>query len=504
MAIKKYMRGNTKLDPMISAIYKSIIKNGCNESDIRIKDVVDLFINEHGYNGNMDHLKNTVSAWLKNNVSNRDVDTSQIQHLPPDKNPGKTTYILTDGIYKMNCRKGSFEIPVSKMDEIFLDYSAHGRDQDLLTVRHKHGLELWQFFAIKSALNLYKEGHIFSPATTESMSPEEFQKHVEQKVAGLFDDKLAIVKNVFSKAKGNMYKKGIEERNKGIYRFTNMVDDLMEKLPKVTPLTPKTCYYPNTKNEVIEDLVVTIADLHIGADVKEACIKSEFNREIAKERLSEIANKANSMNAKRIHLAFLGDMMESFMGMMHKETYKETEQGMWGATLIEVCVDVLHDFISKVNNVSGVYFVGGNHDRATNEWNGDTRAEAGKIVFTFLKRQFQMLKSNVSLEWQNLAVKVDIGGMRYIFAHGDKRGNYRDKKNYFLDFGDLSKYNVLMTGHLHSRETGLDNHNRRWIQCPSVFSGNWHSKSMGYEAPPGFIMTYENRDGRLMVIDTTL
>jgi hypothetical protein len=220
--------------------------------------------------------------------------------------------------------------------------------------------------------------------------------------------------------------------------------------------------------------------------------------------LAEIAKKANAMNAKRIHLAFLGDMMESFMGMMHKETYKETEQGMWGAALIEVCVDVLHDFISKVNNVTGVYFVGGNHDRVTNEWNGDTRAEAGKIVFTFLKKQFEMLKSKVTLEWANLAVKKDIGGVRYIFAHGDKRGNYKDKKNYFLDFGDLSKYNVLMTGHFHSRETGLDNHNRRWIQCPSVFSGNWHSKSMGYEAPPGFIMTYENRDGRLMVIDTTL
>ena len=250
--------------------------------------------------------------------------------------------------------------------------------------------------------------------------------------------------------------------------------------------------------------MVSIADLHIGADVDDAELKSGFNSEIAKQRLNVIADRINEMNATSVHIALLGDMMESFMGMMHKETYKETEQHLWGSKLVTTCLDILYDFISKVNNVESVNVIGGNHDRATNEWNGDTRSEVAKLIFDLMERQLKNSGVKIHTEWSALALKVDIGEIRYILAHGDKRGNYKDKTNYFLDFGDTGMYNILLTGHLHSRETGLDNHNRRWIQCPAVFSGNWHSKSNGYEAPPGFIMIYENRDGLPTVIDNTL
>ena len=509
-----YTRGNSKLDPAIKKAYDTFVSQGIKPKNA---DITRMMLKSKAYTGSKSHLEKIVRAWLINNLpenieivqdqsqdQEQELDMAQMELLPPDKNPGATSFEVDNGIYKIKARKGTFERPVSEMDEIFMDYSVHGRDHDMLTVVHKHNLEFWQFYAIRQALNLYKQGHIFSPATCDSMSPTDFKNHMAVKMEMLYNDKLATVKDEFSKAKGSMYKKAIEERNKGVYRLTSTVDHLLDCLPKVTPLTPTYTGFSILDASVIDDLVVTVADLHIGANVNDACLKSQFNRDIAKQRLATIADNVNNMKSKHVHIAFLGDMMESFMAMMHKETYKETEQGMWGAALVEACVDILHDFISKVKNVSGVYFVGGNHDRVTNEWNGDTRAEAGQLVFTFLKREFELLKRDVKLEWQNLAVKADIGPMRYIFAHGDKRGNYKDKKNYFLDFGDTTKYNVLMTGHLHSRETGLDNHNRRWIQCPSLFSGNWHSKSMGYEAPPGFIMTYANRDGKLMVIDTTL
>lgn len=68
------------------------------------------------------------------------------------------------------------------------------------------------------------------------------------------------------------------------------------------------------------------------------------------------------------------------------------------------------------------------------------------------------------------------------------------------EFGTPDKFNLVLTGHLHSRGVNEDKQNLRWYQVPSIFSGNFYSEESGWNARPGYFILKEDSDTELPII----
>ena len=69
---------------------------------------------------------------------------------------GTNSYKVVNNAYVWKAEKGIINIPVSQIDRLFWEYSAHGLDLTALEVRTEHNLKPWEWNTIKSRLSLYK------------------------------------------------------------------------------------------------------------------------------------------------------------------------------------------------------------------------------------------------------------------------------------------------------------------------------------------------------------
>ena len=84
----------------------------------------------------------------------------------------------------------------------------------------------------------------------------------------------------------------------------------------------------------------------------------------------------------------------------------------------------------------------------------------------------------------------------------------KSTKQICWDYGVQGMYNLICEGHLHSIIQKLNVNQRdsyqtikddavdhRRINCPSFFTGNFFSESLGYTSESGFIITENNGKG---------
>src|SRR5690606_1349928 len=134
-------------------------------------------------------------------------------------------------------------------------------------------------------------------------------------------------------------------------------------VPVITQYTPKTV---SLKKDGDKIGVVTFADFHIGADIKNLLKTKDFNVEILLDYIAKSVAIINSKNYKEVHVNLLGDFFESLSGMNHENTFKSLGQDMWGANVIILANEIIGEhLLSKINNLVAVNIVSGNHDRMT-------------------------------------------------------------------------------------------------------------------------------------------
>jgi predicted phosphodiesterase len=262
-------------------------------------------------------------------------------------------------------------------------------------------------------------------------------------------------------------------------------------------------YTPITKSVKNKIGVVKIADLHLGSYVDNLIRTKNFSIDILANKLSEAVVDINERNYSTVHVHILGDLIESFTGLSHKNTWKGLDKAMVGAEAVKLVVKILHDnFLSKIVNLGEVKVVAGNHDRTTSDNKEDVQGGGANLVCWGL----ELLGYNV--EFNSLVITHTIGKITHILTHGHHALSKKSTKQLCWDYGVQGNYNLICEGHLHSIIQKLNVNQRdtfqtikddavdhRRMNIPSFFTGNFFSESLGYTSESGFVVVEDNGRG---------
>ncbi len=258
--------------------------------------------------------------------------------------------------------------------------------------------------------------------------------------------------------------------------------------------------------------VITLTDFHFGAYISAMIRTPEFNITILADMLSRAAAHTNTFNYDKIHVHLLGDLIESFTGLNHKNSWKGLGKGMFGVNAVRAFVEVFKEhFLDKIDNLATIKLVAGNHDRVTSDNNEDVEGGAAKMAAW----GFEML--GYDIEFSSTVIKHVVDDICYILNHGHLGLTKMSTPEMAWAYGEQGKFNFVMEGHLHSRIQKLnaktvqnfkilddDNKDCRRQVCPSLFTGNTFSEHGGWSTTPGFLITESNGNGKPIVHDYSL
>ena len=242
--------------------------------------------------------------------------------------------------------------------------------------------------------------------------------------------------------------------------------------------------------------VIKIADLHYGALVQNLLRTPDYNPNILAEKLSIAADKINSRNFDLVHIHFQGDLIESFSGLSHKNSWKSMDVNLIGAQAVKGCVELLHKhFLSKIINLADIKMVAGNHDRVTSDNKEDENGDAANLIAWGL----DLIGYNV--EFNPNIISHEVSGVNHIILHGHNIVSKRPTKEIIWDYGKQGVFNLVVEGHLHSiierlsvsqrnsfQTTKDDSLDHRRVICPSFFTGNSYSEKLNFFSNSGFMI----------------
>jgi predicted phosphodiesterase len=261
--------------------------------------------------------------------------------------------------------------------------------------------------------------------------------------------------------------------------------------------------YTTTYVEGSEIANIVIGDPHLGAYIDGLVNTKDFSIPILIDYIEEIVVKVNKRGFKEVNVFFLGDMIESFTGLNHKNSWKGLQKGMIGAEVIRFSVKIWHDkFLSKLNNLKKVKLVAGNHDRLTSDKDEDTDGGAADLI------AFGLELLGYDIEFHPTVISCEIDGINYILLHGHKGISRKTTKDICWDFGKKGVYNVILEGHLHSIIQKLsvnmkgkfnilkdDSVDHIRMHARSLFTGNGYSEDLGFTSNAGFSIITNNGKG---------
>lgn len=249
--------------------------------------------------------------------------------------------------------------------------------------------------------------------------------------------------------------------------------------------------------------VVKIADLHLGAYVDGLIRTKNFSIDILANKLHDAALQINKRGYETVHVHILGDLIESFTGLSHKNTWKGLDKAMVGAEAVKLVTKILHvNFLNVINNLGDVKVVAGNHDRVTSDNKEDVQGGAANLVC------WGLALLGYDIEFNPLVITHNVDGICHILTHGHHVISKRSTQQLCWDYGKQGMYNLICEGHLHSTIQKLnvrqrdsyntikdDSVDHKRITCPSFFTGNFYSESLGYTSESGFMITEDNGKG---------
>ncbi len=410
-------------------------------------------------------------------------------------------YRVSNGMYHWKSKGGPMKLSVDQADELFYEFSKHGLNMTQMAIRNKHNLSIREWHSLKSTLWLYKESNIFSPWTVDNTPQGELQQLVESKMNMKFADKKRLVEDEYQKVTLKNYNKVIKENNIEDIALERLIDELYDELNVPTPIITRVDKGCGTGNENAPGtIVVVIADLHIGSRVEDLNVTTDFNIDILKGRLKTAAEKINKVGAEHVKLAILGDLIESFTGLNHKNTWQSIDFGMYGAKVVKTTIEIMIEFFGWIHNLEEIVGIGGNHDRMTSDNREDTKSQVAEIIFYMIEKIYG---NTVSITYDPLVIHKEYDGISYLFTHGDKKV-IRDGLEAMIEHGDPGNFNLILQGHWHTRQTKADHPKYKWLSCPSIFSGNWYSESNGWQTQPGFLICWNDGEDVPLIQDVPL
>lgn len=233
-----------------------------------------------------------------------------------------------------------------------------------------------------------------------------------------------------------------------------------------------------------DPIVCVIADLHAGGFTEDMKLVPDFNiAELTKKfhRLSAYLNKVN----RPVHLKLLGDLIESFTGKNHKDTWRQIEQH--GMKVMFTVADLLIWLINETPQIISVDLISGNHDRISSSNDEDTEGQVAYAVAELIKRSGF---DNVTFD--PLIVSKEHDGVQYIMTHGHLPISKKNPAEIILDYGKQGVFNVVLKAHKHSEQVLKTTTKLRVHQCPSFVPANEYAEKLGAHSPTGFLIFEKN------------
>jgi UDP-2,3-diacylglucosamine pyrophosphatase LpxH len=419
--------------------------------------------------------------------------------VTPDNGQAYDKYDVVDGTYVWRARRGPIAIPVELADQMFYEYSRHGLDMSQSQMRQKHDLKIWEWNSIKNTLFMYKDSNIISPHTEDNTPKDQLQQMIDERMGLKMKDKQRLIETSYNRETIKRYKKVIEKDQIGEFALEKMIDELNET---TADWKTKTATVKRTGDFKTERkwLVATVADLHIGCRAEGLQLTPDYSPEQARHLLDKVARRINAAKPTDVTLCFLGDVIESFTGLNHPNSWQSVEFGMTGAKVIKEAISVIEEFVAKIDNVREILAVSGNHDRMTASKKEDSRGQIAEIIFYMLQRLYD---KHVDVQYSDTVLSKQIDGIQYVMSHGDKK-TPRDGKQAVIDYGDSKLFNVIIEAHTHSRKTSEDERTYRRITSPAIFTGNRYSEENAWHARPGFLTFENDGTGKPIMTDHTI
>lgn len=396
----------------------------------------------------------------------------------------KDKYEVKNGKVRWQYKRGEIVISLDDLDQIFYQYSKHGLNMSQVQVQNEHGFDALQWQSLKRTFDLVKDSDVFSPYSLSQVTGKQACKMIADKIAEKHNPKnmRAVVAYEDRKQTKKAYEKAIKRVADLDYRFQIFETELLDYVSSAKPVKVR-----KTDAKKIPHGLIHVCDIHGGASVKPKFNLPAYNWKVLIQRLAQVAVDANAKGAAKQTVVINGDLIESFTGLNHINSWKGlTDNNGYGIDAVVEITKVLADWLQTIDNVHEVIVISGNHDRVTSSNKEDVEGQVAKIVAHTLRVQFQ---GQVTVTWDELIVRRKIGGVGFLFVHGDK-ALARKTTALINQYGYKGCYNVVVIGHLHSRNVVSDCLDHRVIYSPPIFSGNPYARNGGWSTLAGYLYLF--------------
>lgn len=268
-------------------------------------------------------------------------------------------------------------------------------------------------------------------------------------------------------------------------------------------LTKDYAYAPIVKFSHPREAVMKWSDLHFGAHIRNLLRTQDYDSDVLYSMLMDSVEEVNRMGFRRVHIHILGDLIESFTGLNHVNSWLSLNKDETGANAIQMCTRMLHKVLSQIHNLGQIKIVAGNHDRLSKNNDEDVKGGAAELIAWGLDL------IGYDVEFNPVIIRQKVEGINHLGLHGHLGLSKLPTEKILWKYGEKGCYNYISEGHLHSVIQKLsvaqrknfetlkdDSVDHRRSHVASFFPGNFYSESGGWDSNPGYEIIWDNGKGR--------
>lgn len=269
--------------------------------------------------------------------------------------------------------------------------------------------------------------------------------------------------------------------------------------------------YTPSKYQLDKEGVVKWADLHFGAHIRNLVLSPDYDSNVLYNGLMRSVRDANMLSFKKTHFHIHGDLIESFSGLNHINSWMSMDKEETGANAIRLCTELLDKVFKEVTNLGTIKIVAGNHDRTSKDNAEDVKGGAAEIIAYCLQLK------GYDVEFNPYVITHQVDQINYINFHGDKGISKKTTADIVWKYGIKGMYNYIGEAHLHSliekmsasqrekhqliKDDSAD-HRRETLQ--PFFTGNYYSETLGYLTNAGYSIIWDNGNGKPTTLRVTI
>ena len=335
------------------------------------------------------------------------------------------------------------------------------------------------------------------------------EEHTEEEIAefALKNKASASLNKIVEKRASFIEKKYFESQEK-IHDLKNIQKFIEESIDR---------YYNRTEEEkeqlknveifgkYIDVCYVMYSDIHYGKKYDNPVFGRGFNKDIAHERMMQIAKKTvdyiRFKNLNKLFMLFGGDMFESVMTSGMRAEHLRT-MDLVGIDQILYGVDSQIEFLKYLRENLGsnfpiiISYLGGNHDRIGKDRDDDQERTGSLIAYNMIEREFKndpsiVIKIPRKPVFVEKMQNSELNDLCIIAHHGDSELIKKKPHEMVSLYGiGNSGYHLVVNGHWHATEISFNaGTNYMEISLPSVCSvDEFILDRMGSNQLPGFLI----------------